>query len=132
LAKYHGKSGRVMLSTTGTGDAATVVGVSAWSLDRSTDTVEVTAFGDTNKQYVQGLPDVSGDFSGFYDETETKLFTASTSADGCKIYLYPSTNALTKYAYGPAWLSVSYETGVGDAVTVSGSFVANGAWGSFL
>jgi hypothetical protein len=121
-----------MLSTTGTGDAATVVGVSAWSLDRSTDTVEVTAFGDTNKQYVQGLPDVSGDFSGFYDETETKLFTASTSADGCKIYLYPSTNALTKYAYGPAWLSVSYETGVSDAVTVSGSFVANGAWGIML
>ena len=62
-------------------------------------------------------------------DTETKLFTASTSTDGCKLYLYLSSAATTKYAYGPAWLSVSVDTGVGDAATVSANFSANGSWG---
>ena len=53
----------------------------------------------------------------------------SASSDGCRIYLYPSSDAPGKYVYGPAWLSVSIETGSTDAVKISGEFVANGAWG---
>lgn len=129
MAVYHGKSGVVYLSTTGTGTATTVLSLSAWTLDLSTDLVETTAFGDSNKTYVQGLRNVQGTLSGFWNDTESKPFTASTSADGCKLYLYPSSSAVAKYAYGPAWLSVSMETGVADAVQISGNFSANGAWG---
>lgn len=129
MAVYHGKSGLVYVSTTGTGTATSVIRQTAWTLDLSTDLVETTAFGDTNKTYVQGLRNIQGTLSGFWDDTESKLFTGSTSADGVKVYLYPSSTALAKYAYGPAWLSVTMETGVADAVQVNSSFSANGSWG---
>lgn len=129
MSVYHGKSGRVMMSTTGTGAAVAVASLTTWSVDASTDTVEVTAFGDTNKAYVQGLPDISGAFDGFFNDADSTLFTGSGSADGVKLYLYPSTNALSKYWYGPAWVSYSVSTGVGEAVAISANFVANGAWG---
>lgn len=129
MARYHGKAGLVYVSTTGTGAAASVGALTAWTLDMSTDTVDVTCFGDTNKQYVQGLKDVKGSISGIWDDTIDTLFTAADSADGCKLYLYPSSGVLTKYWYGPAWLSMKVDTGIGKAVEVSGDFVANGAWG---
>lgn len=129
MAVYAGRKGVVYLSTSGSGNATSVLKLTTWSLDQSTDKIEVTAFGDTNKTYVQGLKDVKGSFSGFWDDTETKPFTAADSTDGCKMYLYPSGDAPTKYWYGPAWLDVSIETGVAAAVSISGNFAANGAWG---
>jgi hypothetical protein len=129
MARYHGKRGRVMMSTTGAGAAVTVASLSAWSIDASTDTVETTSFGDPNKTYVQGLPDISGTFDGFFDDTDSTLYTGSNSADGVKLYLYPSIDLLTRYWYGPAWVSYSLTSGVADAVTMSANFSANGAWG---
>jgi hypothetical protein len=128
MAVYHGRKGVVYVSTTGSGNASIVLSLTDWSLDMSTDTVETTSFGSSNKEYVQGLPDINGSFSGFWNDAEDKLFTASSSSDGCKIYLYPSSDAPTKYFYGPAWLSVSVSTAVGDAVKVTGNFLANGTW----
>ena len=129
MAVYAGRKGVVYLSTSGSGNATSVLKLTKWSLDQSTDKIEVTAFGDANKTYVQGLKDVKGSFSGFWDDTETKPFTAADSSDGCKMYLYPSSDAPTKYWYGPAWLDVSIDTGVADAVSISGNFAANGSWG---
>ena len=129
MAVYAGRKGVVYLSTSGSGNATSVLKLTKWSLDQSTDKIEVTAFGDANKTYVQGLKDVKGSFSGFWDDTETKPFTAADSTDGCKMYLYPSSDAPTKYWYGPAWLDVSIDTGVADAVSISGNFAANGSWG---
>ena len=129
MPRYHGGKGLVLLSTTGSGTATTGVGFSTWTLDKATDKVEVTAFGDTNKTYVQGLPDVKGTLSAWFDSTDDALFDASESTDGCKLYLYPSSNALSIYHYGPAWLDASIEVDVKGAVSISGSFVANGAWG---
>lgn len=129
MAVYAGRKGVVYLSTTGTGAATNVIKLTKWTLDQSTDKIEVTSFGDANKTYVQGLKDVKGTLTGFWDDTETKPFTAADSADGCKLYLYPSADASGKYWYGPAWLDVSIDTGVADAVAISGSFAANGAWG---
>jgi hypothetical protein len=126
---YHGKAGVVYVSTTGTGTATSVVSQTAWTLDLSTDLVETTSFGDSNKTYVQGLRNIQGTLSGFWNDLESKLFTGSTSTDGVKLYLYPASTAPSKYAYGPAWLSVTMETGVADAPTVNSSFSANGAWG---
>ena len=131
MAKYHGKKGLVYLSTTGSGNAASVGALNAWTYDRSVDTVETTSFGDANKTYVQGLPDSRGTFGGFYDDTITSVFTGAGSSDGVKVYLYPSSDALTKYFYGPAWTSYSVATGISQAVTIGGNFVANGSWGSF-
>jgi len=130
MAVYPGRAGVIYLSTTGSGTATNVIKLNAWTLNKNTDKIEVTAFGDTNKTYVQGLPDIQGTFAGFWDDTESKPFTAATSTDGCKIYLYPAANAPSKFHSGPAWLDVSIDTSVSGAVQISGSFAANGAWAS--
>jgi hypothetical protein len=130
MAKYHGKKGIVYFSTTGTGAAVNVANLSSWSLNFATEKAETTSFTETNKTYVQGLKDVSGDFQGFFDDVTTAaLFTAADSADGIKAYLYVSSDAVTRYFYGPAWIDMSIAVPVGGAVTVSGSIAANGSWG---
>jgi hypothetical protein len=130
MARYHGKSGQVYVSTTGTGTCIPVVALSSWSISLAKDRVDVTAFGDSNKQKVQGLAEVSGSISGWFDDTEATLFTAADSADGTKLYLYPdAANAPTKYWYGAAFLDISeVGTQVDGAVSVSASFDANGTW----
>lgn len=130
MAVYPGRNALVYLSTTGSGNATSVIKLNQWTLNRTTDKIETTSFGDANKTYVQGLPDLQGTFTGFWDDGESKPFTAAASTDGCKIYLYPSSNAIGKYWYGPAWLDVSMDTAVSSAVTISGSFAANGSWGN--
>ena len=128
MARYHGKSGRVMMSTT-LATAAVATTLAGWTLNRTTDRVEVTSFGDLNKTYVQGLPDLQGDFNGFFDNTDDRVFDASESADGVKMYLYASTDLLTIYFYGPAWIDASVEVPVAGAVSIRGTFAANGSWG---
>lgn len=117
------------MSTTGTGNAVPVVGLSNWSLNMTTDRVETTEFGAANKTYVQGYKDVSGSFSGFWDNTEDTYFVGSDSADGVKLYLYPSSDAAGIYWYGPAWVDASIDVSNSGAVSISGSFSANGAFG---
>lgn len=129
MARYHGRKGVVYISTTGSGDAVAAVALNSWSLNMPTDKVEVTAFGDSNKRYVQGLPDATGDLAGWWDDSSDQLYDASRSADGVKLYLYPSSDAPTKYWYGPAWVDFSIDTGHDQAVSLSAAFVANGAWG---
>lgn len=131
MARYHGKRGIVYISTTGS-TAAAAITQTEWTLNMATDKVEVTSFGDANKTYVQGLKDVQGTLSGFWDDSDAKLFTAADSADGIKMYLYPSTDAPTKYFYGPAWLDASINTSVSGAVSTSANFSANGSWGKIL
>jgi hypothetical protein len=121
----------VYLSTTGAGAVTTVIKLTKWALDMSTDKIEVTSFLDSNKTYVQGLKDIKGTFAGFFDDTETKPFVASDSTSGCLLYLYPSSLLPSRYWAGPAWLDVSVDTGVADAVAISGNFVANGTWVRF-
>jgi hypothetical protein len=129
MARSHGKTGAVYVSPSGTGVAVSIGNLSKWSLDRSTDVVPTTSFGDTNKTYVQGLPDLKGSLSGFWDSATDPLYLAGLSPDGVKMYLYPSSVTPTVYDYGPAWLNTSIDVDVNGAVTISGTFVANGSWG---
>jgi hypothetical protein len=129
LAKYAGRKGVAYLSTTGGGAATTVLGLNEWSLNMPTDKYDVTEFGDANKTYVQGLPDVTGTLSGFWDDTDDNLYDGAQSADGIKMYLYPSSDAASKYWYGTAWTDFSITVPQTGPVAVSGSFSAAGAWG---
>jgi hypothetical protein len=129
MARYHGKAGRVYVSTSGTGAASPLCGLAEWSVNSPTDKVEVTAFCDGNKVYVQGFADLTGEVSGFWEDDVDTLYEASRSTDGVKMYIYPSADAATKYWYGPAWVDFSMSGSTSAAVAISGSFVANGTWG---
>ena len=129
MARYAGRNGVIYLSTTGSGTAQAVLGGVSWSLDMSTDKIEVTAFGDANKTYVQGLRDLQLQFEAKYDDTESKIFSAAQSAAGAKLYLYLASTAPTKYAYGVAWIDASIKVDVNGAVTISGKGAAASSWG---
>lgn len=129
MARYHGGRGAVYASKTGTGTAVLIPSLSNWTLDKTTDTVDVTSFGDLNKTYVQGLPDIKGSISGFFDSADDSMFDGTESADGVKLYLYRSTLIPSIYDAGPAWLSSSIEVPVSGAITGKWDFVANGTWG---
>ena len=130
MAAHAGKAGAVYMAIeSSTGVATLVLNLSAWTIDRNTDTFEVTGFGDTNKTFVQGLPNLSGTLTGSWNDAETKPFAGAISSNGVKLYLYPDiSNSPTKYSYGLAWLSMSIETPLGGAVTINGSFVAANSW----
>jgi hypothetical protein len=78
--------------------AIPVASLTDWSLNLTTARTEVTSFGDNNKVYIQGLPDVAGTFAGFWNDTDSTLATAANSATGTLLYLYTSTDAASRYA----------------------------------
>jgi hypothetical protein len=129
MPAYHGKKSVIYLSTGGAAQAAYVPFIAEWTLDKSVDTVEVTSFGDTNKVFVQGLPNLAGTFSGFFDSAQDVIFDASESATPVKMYIYPSTDVPSNYHFGTAWISASMASGIAAAVTMTGSFVGAGSWG---
>lgn len=126
--RYHGKNGRIALAASGTGNRTTVASINAWTLNKSVDYAEVTSFGDANKTYVAGLPDLSGTASGFWDSADTAMLTASDSTAGVPMILYPSTTAGISYFYGDGFIDYSINVPVSGAVTFTANFKAAGSW----
>ena len=130
MARYHGKQGAVYLGTTSAA-VPTVITMAIWSLSMSRDRVDVTSFQDGNKQYVQGLPDITGAISGFWDDTSDILYDAAGSGGAVKMYLYPSTAAASKYWYGTAFVDFTINTAVAGSVEISGTFAGASDWGQY-
>ena len=128
MARYSGKGGLVYLGTAGGSKATTFATLSTWSIDMSTDKAEVTGFADTNKQYMQGLPDMVGAISGFWDNANDTLYDTSRAVGPVNMYLYPTSNALGKYWGGTAWVDFSIECPVDGPVTISGDWAGAGNW----
>jgi hypothetical protein len=122
--RYHGKTGSVSIGT----PAVPVLSLNKWSLDAATDKVDVTAFGDVNKQYVQGLPDLKGNIAGFFDDQEDAFFVAADSPTPVDLELMPVAGIATIKWAGKAWLDASIDVPANGAITVSGDFVAAGPW----
>ena len=127
MARIHGRSGRLYAGIASGGTAEPITYLNKWSMDFSTDDVDVTSFGDTNKVYVSGLPDFSGSFGGFYDTATAQLYTAATDGVARKFYLYPDSSSTAQYWYGTATFDFSVTSGVGEAVAISGNFKAASA-----
>lgn len=127
MARIHGRAGRVYMNLASGGTAEPVNFLSGWSINFATDKVDVTAFGDSNKIYVAGLPDASGDFSGFYDDATAQVFTAAVDGVGRKFYLYPSTLTNTQYFYGTILPDFKVNAAVAGAVEISSSWNAASA-----
>lgn len=129
MAVYHGRNGAVYLSSTGSAAPSNLLKQANWTLDMSTQKIDVTNFDSTNQEFIQGWPNRSGTIAGFWDNTEDKPFAGADSADGVNLYLYPSKNAASKYFYGPAWIDSSIEVPVDGAVRVRMNFSPRGTWG---
>lgn len=122
-APIHGRKGRLYVAiASSAASAEPIANLRSFSIDFSTDDVEVTAFGDTNKVYVSGLPDVSGSFAGFYDTAGAQLYTAAIDGDVRNFYLYPTNNTTGTYWMGKGIFDFAIEQAVDDSVKISGSF----------
>lgn len=125
MAERHGKNGRVQIGTT-------VVKLTKWTLNRTTDKVDVSGFGDPNKIYVIGKQDLQGTLAGFWNDANDALFDAADAGASIYMWLYPDvTNAAAQYWYGAALIDASIDTDSNAAVSLSGTFVAAAAWTRF-
>ena len=123
--RYHGKTGSVSIGS----PAVPVLSLNKWSLNAATDKVDVTAFGDTNKQYVLGLANVEGEIKGVWDEDlSPDLIRVALGDVPVMLELVPSTITATHKFKGLAYLSAGLECPADGAVTMSGTWVAAGPW----
>lgn len=126
--RFHGRKGRVYMGVADDVAVATPLPfIAAWSISFATDKQDVTAFGDSNKTYVAGLPDASGDFSGFLDDQTAQTYTAAVDGLPRKFYLYPNLNTPTVYWYGTIFPDFSANSGVSEAGQMSASWNAASA-----
>lgn len=99
--------------------------LASWSFKAETEKEDVTAFGDTNKVFVAGLPDSSGEFSGFMDDATAQTYTAAVDGNARKFYLYPdATNSPGVYWFGTILPDFSANAAVSGSVEMSASWNA--------
>lgn len=124
MGRIAGRNGRIYLALTSGGTAEPVAYQASWSINFATNKIDVTAFGDTNKSYVAGLPDASGQFAGFYDDSSVQTYTAATDGIARKFYLYLNTTSNTQYFFGTILPDMTIDSSVDGATTVSASWAA--------
>lgn len=118
-----------MMDPSGGATAVVVASLNSWSLDLSRDRADATCFGDTNKVWLQGLPNIEGEIGGIWNETESvPLFDVALGDIAAFLKLIPSTLAPTYFFSGLAYLDAGIEVAHDGAITVSGSFAAAGPW----
>lgn len=127
ISRIHGRNGIAYVSATNGAAASPVAFLSDWTINFTVKKVDVTAMGDTNLIYVSGLPDASGDFTGFYDDASSQTFIAATDGLSRNFYLYPSTLTQTQYFFGTILPDFSSTGGVGGAVTMKSTWNAASA-----
>ncbi len=128
MARIHGKSGMVYVGIASGASASPIAYLTDWNLNFTVDQPEVTAFGDANKIYVSGLPDASGDFSGFYDDASRQLYTAARDGVARNFYLYPNTVAdPAMYWFGQILPDFAVSGGIAAAISVKANWKASTA-----
>jgi hypothetical protein len=125
MSRIAGRRGRIYMGVANdTASAEPLPFFASWSISFETEKREVTAFGDTTKVYVPGLPDSTGEFSGFYDDASNQTYTAAVDGLPRKFYLYPNTALTTQYFFGTILPDFSVNAEVDGAVEVSASWSA--------
>jgi|SRR5262245_20283639 len=127
--RIHGKNGQVKMDPTGGSTPVVVADLNSWTLDASKDRVDVTAFGDTNKQKVAGLPDYSGTLGGWWETASGPLFfNAVFGNNAVTLDLIPDKTIAGELFAGLANIDGSINCSATGAVSISGKWDAAGAW----
>ena len=122
-----GRNARILIDTSsaGTGSASIISSKNKWTLDQTADSFETTAFEDTSKSYVVGLPDASGTVEGFWDSADTSVYNVIGSSVGRKVYIYPdAVNNIGTYFFMTAFFSAKADGATSSAANFSLSFKA--------
>jgi hypothetical protein len=123
VARHSGRFGKIAISGT------EIASIKSFKLSLKRKKTDVTCMGDDNEVQVQGLPAVSGSYTGFWDDSDLVPFQAQASTTYVDMILYLDyTNNPEYYAYGPAWIDLDLDTAVDKGVEISGDFAAAGSW----
>lgn len=129
MARIHGKNGQVKMDPTGGSTTVVVADLNAWTLDLAKDRVEVTAFGDTSKRRVAGLPDYSGTLGGWWNHlTSPALFQVILGDVAPMLELIPNSLEPTFLFTGLANVDGSINVSATGAVSISGKWDAADNW----
>ena len=124
MGRIHGKRGRVYFGVASGAAASPIPFLAGWEVNHSTDKAEVTAMGDNNKTYVNGMPDATGSFRGFLDDATAQFYTAAVDGLARNLYIYPDISSNAKYWYGQAVVDISASGGVDGATTLTSNWSA--------
>jgi hypothetical protein len=127
--RLHGKNGQIKMDAAGGVALVTLADMNTWALDMSTDRVEMTAFGDTNKRRVSGLPDYQGTIAARYNAaTSPTYFSAVLAGTPVTLRLLPNSADPTVYFQGLANVDGSISVDSNGGVNISGKWDAAGNW----
>lgn len=125
MATFRGRDGVVEVG------ADAVLKLQSWEYTETVNTMETAAMGDTWMTRKAGLKDASGSITFLEDDTAVGNGQAALALGAeVNLKLYSQGNAAGKvYRTGPAIITeISHPVSAGDVVTISASWVANGAW----
>ena len=138
MAFFRGEEGSVKFKNS-SGTTEAVVSTTGWSLDTTKETLDVTAHGNTTRNFVGGLISGSGTIDFLYtaasgNETANLLADVLTTEDAgdASFNLFLDTSGSKKLSFNGIITGTSFSSTVGDISTVSVSFVTNGAITSAL
>ena len=135
MAFFRGEEGSVKFNSAGS-TVAQVLSTTAWSLDTTKDTLDVTAHGKVAREFVGGLTSGSGTVEVLYTAAsgETNNFTTDSLTTNdpadAKFELYLDDNggsADKKISFNGIVTGTSFSSSVGDLTTISVSFITSGA-----
>ena len=132
MAFFRGEEGSVSFDN-GTGSVGAVASTTAWSLDITKDTLDVTALGDTSRKNIGSLKSGSGTVDLIYtatsgDDTAEIITDVLTSEDAgdASFNLFLDTSGSKKLSFNGVITGTTFSSTVGDLSTVSVSFVTTG------
>lgn len=124
MSRVAGRKGRIYMAQTNGGQAVPLINQSKWSINFTTGKLDATAMGDATKQYVADVPDATGTFEGFFDDSADTTYAAAIDGLPRRFYLYPTTDVPSVYFYGMILPDLTVNGGVGAVVGVSASWAA--------
>ena len=132
MAFFRGEEGSVSFDN-GTGSVGAIASTTAWTLDVTKDTLEVTAHGDTSRKNIGTLKSGSGTVDLIYTATSgddtaeliTDVLTSEDSGDAA-FNLFLDTSGTKKLSFNGIITGTTYSSTVGDLSTISVSFITTG------
>jgi hypothetical protein len=132
--RLSGRDGLVKWDPTGVGGATAValISIKSFSIDLTTEKLDVTCFQDVNKVFTPGMREASGDLTGLYDSEDFSLIEATALTAPGWLELIPHStdpDALAPHAFsGLAYMDAAINTDVAGVPELTGTWMAAGPW----
>ena len=133
MAFFRGEEGSVKFKNS-SGTTEAIVSTTAWSLDITKETLDVTAHGDTSRAFVGGLISGTGTIDFLYtaasgNETANLLADVLTTEDAgdAQFELFLDTSGTKKVSFTGIVNNSTLTAATGELETVTVGFTTNGA-----